>query len=188
MEKIALSVATIANQGNYENAYTLVLSETNGRRKLPIVIGMSEAQAIALLLDGIATQRPLFYDFVYRFASSFDVRIEEVVITNVEKGIFYAEVVCRMQGASEEDIVRLDARTSDAVALALKFGCPIYTYEVVLSKAGYDFGGEDSKAPSSKPNLEVLTLKELNEILSKAIKREDYEFASQVRDEIARRG
>ena len=186
MEKIALSVVAIANQGNYENAYTLILAEKNGNRKLPIVIGMSEAQAIAILLDGMVPARPLVYDFIFRFASSFDIEIIEVIITNVEKGIFYAEIVCKIPGTSEEDIVRLDARTSDAVAIALKCGCPIYTYEVVLSKAGYVFGDDDPSS-SSKPNIKMMSVKELNEVLQKAIEKEDYEFASKIRDEIANR-
>ncbi|MBR6278266.1 MAG: bifunctional nuclease family protein [Bacteroidales bacterium] len=185
MEKIALSVEEIANQGNYENAYTLILAERGGNRKLPVVIGISEAQAIAIELDGITPQRPLVYDFVFRFAQSFNIEVVESIITNVEKGIFYAEIVCRIPGASDDDIVRLDARTSDAVAIALKFRCPIYTYEVVLSKAGYVFDNPNYSV--SKPNLEIMTDRELHEILQKAIEKEDYEFASVIRDEIQNR-
>ncbi len=187
MEKIALSVVAIANQGNYENAYTLILAEKDGNRKLPIVIGMSEAQAIAIQLDGMVPARPLVYDFIFRFASSFDIEILEVIITNVEKGIFYAEIVCKLHNESDEDIVRIDARTSDAVAIALKCRCPIYTYEIVLGKAGYVFGGDGDPSNSSKPNIKMMSTKELNEVLQKAIEKEDYEFASKIRDEIANR-
>ena len=187
MEKIALTVSDIACKSNYENAYTLVLSEKDGRRKLPVVIGVAEAQAIAVELDGIRPQRPLVYDFIYKFARSFNIEVVEVVITNVEKGIFYAEIVCRVPGCSDDDIVRLDARTSDAVAVALKFHCPIYTYEVVMSKAGFVFDESGSPADSSKPNPSVMSLRELNELLKKAVEKEDYEYASVIRDEIQNR-
>jgi len=131
--------------------------------------------------------RPLVYDFIYKFAQSFNIEVTEVVITNVEKGIFYAEIVCKIPGSSEDDIVRLDARTSDAVAVALKFRCPIYTYEVVMEKAGYVFDDTDNPDSNSKPNLNVMSIKELHEVLQKAVEKEDYEFASVVRDEIQNR-
>ena len=187
MEKIPLTVANIANKTNIENAYTLILEETGGKRKLPVVIGFAEAQVIAIELDGFTPARPLVYDFIYRFAQSFNIEVTEVVITNVEKGIFYSEIVCRMPGFSDDDIIRLDARTSDAVAVALKFKCPIYTYEVVLSQAGWVSKDGGIFPSDSKPNLNVMTVKELHEILQKAIEKEDYEFASVIRDEIQNR-
>ncbi|MBQ9214400.1 MAG: bifunctional nuclease family protein [Bacteroidales bacterium] len=187
MEKIPLTVVNIANKTNIENAYTLILAEKNGNRKLPIVIGFSEAQAIAIELDGFTPARPLVYDFIHKFSLAFDIEILEVVITNVEKGIFYAEVLCKTPNLPEDEIIRIDARTSDAVAIALKFHCPIYAYEVVMNKAGWASDDTEVFVRDSKPNLEVMTLKELNEILEKAVEKEDYEFASVVRDEIISR-
>jgi hypothetical protein len=182
-----LTVINIANKTNIEDAYTLILEDTTGKRKLPVVIGFAEAQAIAVELDGFVPARPLVYDFIYRFAQSFNIEVTEVIITNVEKGIFYAEIVCKVPGSGEDDIIRLDARTSDAVAVALKFKCPIYTYEIVLSKAGWSSDDGESFPTDSKPNPEAMTLKELNELLQKAIEKEDYEYASVIRDEIQKR-
>jgi len=187
MEKIPLIVSGVANQSNPESpAYTLILSEKDGVRKLPVVIGLSEAQAIAIQLEGLVTVRPLVYDLIFSIASAFTIDIKEVVISNVDHGIFYAEIVCCTTGSSEDDYIRIPARTSDAVALALKFSCPIFTYEHVLDKAGFEWTAPGDESFDS-PKLEGLTIRELKEMLHKAIAREDYEFASKIRDEIAGR-
>ena len=187
MEKITLIVSGVANQSNPESpAYTLILSEKEGVRKLPIVIGLSEAQAIAIQIEGLVPVRPLVYDLFFSIAAAFSIDVIEVVISNVDHGIFYAEIVCCTTGSSEEDFIRIPARTSDAVAIALKFSCPIYTYEHVLDKAGFEWTapGDDS---FDSPKLEGIPLRELKDMLKKAISREDYEFASKIRDEIAGR-
>ncbi len=187
MEKISLVVSGVANQSNPESpAYTLILSEKNGVRKLPVVIGISEAQAIAIQLEGLVTVRPLVYDLIFSIASAFTIEVVEVVISNVDHGIFYAEIVCCTSGSAEEDYIRIPARTSDAVAIALKFSCPIYTYEHVLDTAGFEWTapGDDN---FDSPRLDGLSLRELKDMLRKAIAREDYEFASKIRDEIAGR-
>ncbi len=184
MKKIPLSVVAVSPLHYYADTYSLVLEERDGTRKLAITIGKSEAQSIAVLLDGMKIARPLVYDFIYKFATSYRIRIEEVIIANVEKEIYYSEVVCRVKGAPDDEIVRLDSRTSDAVALAIKFGCPIYTYEVVMSAAGFT-----TEKPSSRhQSLTEVDESKLRDMLSKAIKREDYELATKIRDELIRRG
>jgi bifunctional DNase/RNase len=183
MKKIPLSVVAVTPLHHYADTYSLVLEEQDGGgRKLAVTIGKAEAQSIAVLLDGIKIARPLVYDFIYRFANSYKIVVEEVIIANVEKEIYYSEVVCRIKGAPDDEIVRLDCRTSDAVALAIKFGCPIYTYEVVMSVAGI------VGAPSKIDNdLASLGTPRLQQLLEKAIRREDYEFATKIRDEIRSR-
>lgn len=187
MEKILLVVSGVANQANPESpAYTLILSEKGGVRKLPVIIGLSEAQAIAIQLEGLVPMRPLVYDLFFNIASAFTIDVVEVIISNVDRGIFYAEIVCCTTGSQPDDYIRIPARTSDAVAIALKFSCPIYTYEHVLADAGFEWTapGDDN---FDSPNLDGLPLRELKEMLRKAIAREDYEFASKIRDEIAGR-
>lgn len=188
MEKIPLVVSGVMGQARAEsNAYTLILTEAQGNRRLAVVIGMQEAQAIAIYHEGMRASRPLVYDIVAKMASGFSIDIQEVVITNFERGIFYAEIVCTLLNGGEEDIVRLEARTSDAVALALKFGSPIYTYEPVLQEAGFELGIPFASNVEGKPRLETLNVGELNELLQKAVVKEDYEFASKIRDEITKR-
>ncbi|MCQ2253035.1 MAG: bifunctional nuclease family protein [Bacteroidales bacterium] len=190
MEKIPLYILAVTQQTNYGNAFNLILEEKNGPRKLAITIGMSEAQAIAIQLDGMSTARPLVYDFISQMARSFDIAIEEVIIANVEKGIFYSEVVCRRKGStSPDDVIRIDARPSDAVAMALKFRCPIYTYEIVLKAAGIVVGDGDVSMEDveSTPCIQSLSTDKLKKMLQEAIRREDYELATKIRDEINKR-
>jgi len=183
MKKIPLSVVAVTPLHYYADTYSLVLEEQDGGRRLAVTIGKSEAQSIAVLLDGIKIARPLVYDFIYRFANSYKIVVEEVIIANVEKEIYYSEVVCRIKGAPDDEIVRLDSRTSDAVALAIKFGCPIYTYEVVLAATGVG----SNVSSNSDNDLASINLQRLKILLEKAIKREDYELATKLRDEIRSR-
>lgn len=183
MKKIPLSVVAISPLHYYADTYSLVLEEQDGeRRKFAVTIGKSEAQSIAVLLDGIKIARPLVYDFIYKFANSYKITIEEVVITNVEKEIYYSEVVCRVKGAPDDEIVRLDSRTSDAVALAIKFGCPIYTYDLVFSASS-----SEGLQSNTVNDLVSIGTPRLQQLLEKAIRREDYEFATKIRDEIRSR-
>ncbi|MCR5454058.1 MAG: bifunctional nuclease family protein [Bacteroidales bacterium] len=183
MKKIPLSVVAVTPLHYYADTYSLIMEEQDGdRRKFAVTIGKSEAQSIAVLLDGIKIARPLVYDFIYKFANSYKIVVEEVIIANVEKEIYYSEVVCRIKGAPDDEIVRLDSRTSDAVALAIKFGCPIYTYEVVFAAAGV------ANMQSNIDNdLASISTQRLQQMLANAIRRENYELATKIRDELRRR-
>lgn len=175
-------------------AYALVLSEENGDRRIPIIIGPVEAQAIAIQLEGLKPPRPLTHDLIKNLALAFNIVLLEVVIHKLEEGIFYSELFCEMDGRE----VKIDSRTSDAVALALRFRCPIYTTEEILSKAGIVLEADEGKQPGSANVSEKsepagsspfsrYTLQELEEMLSEAVQNEDYEKASVLRDEINNR-
>ena len=177
----------------------MVLEEVEGKRKLPIVIGMHEAQSIAIKMENMTPSRPLTHDLFSSLCQSFDIELKEVVIYDLVEGIFFARLVCG-NGEKEETI---DARTSDAVALAVRFGCPIFCVEKVLKTAGIPPEGEEEVKPMPEENPEdpfgledpvepeenfsALKLKELQEELDLAIEQEDYERAGKLRDEIERR-
>lgn len=194
MEKIKLEIIGMSYSQSQSGAYALILGETEGKRRLPIIIGGFEAQAIAIELEKMKPSRPLTHDLFKRFADTFKVTIQEVVINKFIEGVFHAELVC-LDGKEEYHI---DARTSDAVALALRFHCPIYTNEKIMSAAGIivdEKEGEELEKPEEvvspkkeKVNtLENYTLGELNEKLQKAVEKEEYEEASRIRDEMNRR-
>lgn len=189
MGKKKLSILGLSYSQTQSGAYALVLAEENGQRRIPIIIGGAEAQAIAIELEGLNPLRPLTHDLFLGVAKAFNIEMLEVNIFKLEEGIFYSELICTNGG--EE--VKIDARTSDAIALALRFKCPIYTNEDVLVKAGIyiDFEEKAKEADTPpKPDTESLdnrTIDELQELLEKAIAEEEYEFASELRDEIKRR-
>ncbi len=190
MEKIKLDIIGLSYSQTQTGAYALILGESIGERRLPIIIGGFEAQAIAIELEKMKPSRPLTHDLFKNFAVSFDLQILEVIIHKFSEGVFYAKLIAT-DGKKEEEI---DARTSDAVALALRFRCPIYTYENVLSLAGIIMTESDSdtKSKTDNPdddpsNLNAYTLEELEELLKITIQNEDYERASQIRDEIKKR-
>jgi len=172
-------------------AYALILGEIGGKRRLPIIIGGFEAQAIAIELEKMKPSRPLTHDLFKNFADNYNVRINEVVIDKFREGIFFAKLLC-VQDSVETEI---DARTSDAVALAIRFNCPIFTYEKILTEAGIlmddanpSFGAKPLKEEVTESSeYENCTLNELNDLLKKAVDSEDYEQASLIRDEIHRR-
>ena len=198
MKKIELKILGISYTHSQTSAYALILAESNGLRRLPIIIGISEAQAIAIELEKMKAVRPLTHDLFKSFASSFHIFLKEVVINKFEEGIFHAQMTFT-DGIDEKN---LDARTSDAVAIALRFEAPIYTYEEILSVAGIILDNDD-KGPLSDTNLadekeediedkelrdySQYTLKELEEMLNKAIEEEAFERASPIRDEIEKR-
>lgn len=189
MKKIPLAIIAVSPQYNYAHTYNLVLEEQNGNRRMCVTISMQEAMSMSVLMEGLDTERPLIYEFIGRLAKSFDIHICEVVIANVTKENFYSEIVCRSNNAADDELVRLQARIADAVAIALKFRCPIYTYEVVLDAIGYN---AQSTSPCSQQHpkyrdLTTLSNEALNCLLEKAIQRENYEFATKIRDEINRR-
>ena len=197
MKKVKLNILGLSYSQTQTGAYALVLSEADGNRRIPIIIGAVEAQAIAIQLEGLKPPRPLTHDLFLNVALAFDIEIAEVFIHKLEEGIFYAEIVCEQNS----NRIRVDSRTSDAIALALRFECPIFTTEEILEKAGinmeFDESGEGSdefeeaentKKPSAgHVDYSDYSPDELNELLDAAITDEDYEKASEIRDEINKR-
>lgn len=192
MKKIRLNIESLVYSQTQSGAYVLVLIEENGSRKLPIVIGSAEAQAIAIALEGMSPPRPLTHDLFVNFASAFNINLDEVLITKLEEGIFYSELICD----SLANKIKIDSRTSDAVALAIRFKCPIYADEEVLKHAGIsstdyssaDVSMEDKTISDEKDNeLSAKSLEDLKKLLSEAINNEEYEYASKIRDEINKR-
>lgn len=171
-------------------SYALVLAEESGKKRIPIMIGAFEAQAIALHLEELKPPRPLTHDLFLSFSRAYGVELKEVLISKLEEGIFYSELVF----LHESETTRIDSRTSDAVALALRFKCPIFTTGDILEKAGIileDRVGEEEEIegliPEEDDMMEDKPLSELEELLDQAIANEDYETASQIRDELKRR-
>ncbi|MBT3385041.1 MAG: bifunctional nuclease family protein [Prolixibacteraceae bacterium] len=194
MQKVRLNILGLSVSQTQSGAYALVLAEENGERRIPIIIGPVEAQAIAIQLEGLTPPRPLTHDLIKNIAHAFNVALLEVTIYKLEEGIFYSELLCEMDGKE----IRIDSRTSDAVALALRFKCPIYTSEEILRKAGIVLEIDDKNSPvrsfvedeiesSGRSSYSQYTLKELDEMLNEAIQNEDYEKASIVRDELNKR-
>lgn len=201
MEKIKLEIVGLSYSQTQSGAYALVLGESEGKRRLPIIIGGFEAQAIAIELEKMTPSRPLTHDLFKSMAKQFDIAIKEILIYNLVEGIFYAKIVCN----TPEKEVEIDARTSDAIALAVRFGCPIFTYEFILSSAGIllddesirdnerneeDELLEDEEEPVTKKSGEdipSMNTSELEKKLNEAIANEDYERASRIRDELNNR-
>jgi len=196
MEKIKLEIAGLSYSQTQSGAYALVLAETKGKRRLPIIIGGFEAQAIAIELEKMTPSRPLTHDLFKNFAEEYNINISEVIIYNLVEGIFFAKLICEQDGTE----IEIDSRTSDAIALAVRFECTIYTYEFVLSSAGIildDDETEDTELVEDDYNVEDfspdtdtverLSLEDLEQKLKDSIDNEDYESASKIRDEIKRR-
>jgi hypothetical protein len=190
LKKIELNIVGLSYSQAQSNSYALVLGETHGKRRLPIVIGHYEAQAIALELEKMKPSRPLTHDLFYNFAKTFGINIVEVQITKFHEGIFYATLLCD----NGVDIQEIDSRTSDAVALSIRFHCPIFTTEEIMSQAGILFE-EEEPAETDEETIEEeqpstlrgLGLAELEAELLQAVEDEDYERASMIRDEIRKR-
>ncbi|MCK5338633.1 MAG: bifunctional nuclease family protein [Bacteroidales bacterium] len=193
MERIRLEIIGMSYSQSQSGAYALILGEHGGVRRLPIIIGGFEAQAIAVELEKMKPSRPLTHDLFKNFAEHYNVFIKEVVIDKFMEGVFYAKLIC-LQGENESEI---DARTSDAVALAIRFRCPIYTNENIMSEAGIvmddkaeEMQNEDNETTDTDSGTEEFTtntMEELEEMLQKAISNEEYEKASKIRDEITKR-
>ncbi|MBX2977971.1 MAG: bifunctional nuclease family protein [Flavobacteriales bacterium] len=191
MEKVELRFLRITYSHTHAGAYALILTETEGDRRLPIIIGGVEAQAIAIQVENIKPARPLTHDLFKHLADTLDIQLKEVIINDLVEGIFHAKLVLEQAGRE----VEIDARSSDAIALALRFECPIFTYEFILGAAGLKVeegeeneGGEESSTPrlEKKPSS-AASLDELRVMLEEALDNEDYERASKLRDEIKRR-
>ena len=198
MNLVQLLINGISYSQTQNGAYALILSEIEGERKLPIVIGTNEAQSIAIAIEKeIKPPRPLTHDLFKNFCIRFDIKIKQVIIHKLVDGVFYSSVICERDGVEEV----IDSRSSDAIALAIRFEAPIYTYENILEKAGVIikvekevddksllkelFADENSEIENS--NLSKKTVKELEELLKMAVKNENYESAAKIRDEITKR-
>lgn len=191
MEKIPLKLLGMINSQSQSGAYTLILGEIEGKRRLPILINGFEAQAILFHIEQIKIPRPLTHDLFKNFADTFNISFNEVIISKFAQGIFYATLLCD-DGTGVQEI---DSRTSDAIALAVRFNCPIYTYEAVLSGAGVSIDEEPDiddlatggLSQSDDYDYDKFTIAELEEMLNEAIEKEEYEKASSLRDTIKRR-
>ena len=196
MKKIELEIVALSHSITQTHSYAVVLGEINGLRRLPIVIGGFEAQAIAVALEKMQPSRPLTHDLVKNFMNAFIIDLQEIIICDLQEGIFYSKLVC----SSEHDTIEIDSRTSDALALAVRFGCPIYTYETILESAGIlmeDTGSGTGKKKKGKQevvveergntgneDLKTMTLEELETLLGDVLESEDYIRAIAIRDEI----
>ena len=193
MKKIELELVALSHSITQTHSYAVVLGEVNGLRRLPIVIGGFEAQAIAVALERMQPSRPLTHDLMKNFMYAFNVELMEIIINDLQEGIFYSKLVC----VNEHDTIEIDSRTSDALALAVRFGCPIYTYENILDNAGIlmEDEGKQRKAeiPIQDPgspayrDLSKLRMEELQKLLNEVLEHEDYIRAIEIRDEINKR-
>ena len=197
MKKIELEIVALSHSITQTHSYAVVLGEVNGLRRLPIVIGGFEAQAIAVALEKMQPSRPLTHDLMKNFMTAFSIDLHEIIICDLQEGIFYSKLVC----SSEKDTVEIDSRTSDALALAVRFGCPIYTYENILDSAGIlmeETTGKKKKSKEAKEvpveetggsneDLKTMSLEELNTLLNDVLESEDYIRAIAIRDEINNR-
>jgi uncharacterized protein len=203
MRKIALDIVGLQPSMTQTHNYAVVLGERHGSRRLPIIIGGFEAQAIAVAVERMLPNRPLTHDLFKNALDTFGVDIQEVIISNLLDGVFYARLICLKDGVPYE----IDSRTSDALAMAVRFSCPIYTYEFILeaagvvleeseqtadaktsgNKGGGNRGGGGSSRSEGRGSLTHLSLDELNRMLSEVLQNEDYEQAAAIRDEMARR-
>ena len=193
MEKIELKIVGLSYSQTQSGAYALVLSEKEGNRRLPIIIGGFEAQSIAIELENMKPSRPLTHDLFTTFTKSFKVEIDEIVIYNLIEGVFYAKIICKDK---EGNIVEIDARTSDAIAIGIRAKSPVYTFEHILSSAGIQLDSdsddlsddsdfiENRKEPEGTSNESI---EDLEDKLKQALENEEYEKASEIRDEIQKR-
>lgn len=190
IKKIELEIVALSHSITQTHSYAVVLGEVNGLRRLPIVIGGFEAQAIAVALERMKPSRPLTHDLMKNFMLAFNIDLHEIIINDLQEGIFYSRLVC----STENETVEIDSRTSDAIALAVRFGCPIYTYDHILESAGIVKESEEAEkkvmVTHDEPtgnDLKKMSLRELENLLSEVLEREDYIRAASIRDEINRR-
>lgn len=200
-KKIKLEILGLSSSQSQTGSFALVLGETSGNRRLPIIIGMFEAQAIAIEIEKIIPNRPMTHDLFKSFANAFHFHVEEIVISDLKEGVFFAKIVCS-DGLKKTEI---DARPSDAIAIGLRFDSPIYTYEAILAEAGIVLTDQEEEEerekavkPESKPKEKKIPIKKgedfksfstdkLRDLLKDAIDKEDYERAAKIRDELGKR-
>lgn len=208
MDKIKLEILGLSSSQSQSGSFALVLGETPGSRRLPIIIGMFEAQAIAIEIEKIVPNRPMTHDLFKSFAHSFNYSVKEIVISDLKEGVFFAKIVCD----NGMETIEIDSRPSDAIAIGIRFDAPIYTYEKIMSEAGIVLSDENedediselkkpvekststsssssssSQSKSDFDKLKNMSMDKLNELLDKMIQSEDYEKAAKIRDEINRR-
>ncbi|GAA5029582.1 hypothetical protein GCM10011506_18020 [Marivirga lumbricoides] len=200
MDKIKLEILGLSSSQSQSGSFALVLGESEGNRRLPIIIGMFEAQAIAIEIEKIVPNRPMTHDLFKSFAHSFNYSVKEIIISDLKEGVFFAKIVC--DNGLEE--IEIDSRPSDAIAIGIRFDAPIFTYEKIMSEAGIVLTDEaqegdiselkkpkkeTAKSSSQQPmdKLKDMSMDKLNELLDKTINAEDYEMAAKIRDEINRR-
>jgi bifunctional DNase/RNase len=194
MKKVELEIVALSHSVTQTHSYAVVLGEVNGLRRIPIVIGGFEAQAIAVALERMTPTRPLTHDLMKNFMLAFQIDLHEMIISDVQEGVFFSKLIC----SSPNDTIEIDSRTSDAIALAVRFGCPIYTYEEVLEQVGMINEEEGKKVTSpsanissstassggSVENLKYMSTQELQEMLDNVLEQEDYIKAIAIRDEL----
>lgn len=203
LKKIKLEILGLSSSQTQTGSFALVLGETEGNRRLPIIIGMFEAQAIAIEIEKIVPNRPMTHDLFKSFANNFHFHIDEIIISDLKEGVFFAKIVCT-DGLKK---IEVDARPSDAIAIGLRFDSPIFTYESILAEAGIvltDQEDEEERAetkpePKAKVKKETTkkaaggedykhySIEKLNDLLKDAIEKEDYERAAKIRDELGKR-
>lgn len=200
MQKVELEISGLSHTVTQSQSYAVLLSEKHGMRKLPIVIGAFEAQAIAVAIEKVVINRPLSHDLIKNIFTVFQITLKEILIDNLQEGIFYSKLICERN----DQEIEIDSRTSDALALAVRFNCPIFTYEFILDAAGAIINeAEHEEEEDEEENdttleslqeettrteeLSAMSLKDLNERLKEYLDHEDYESAARVRDEIERR-
>ncbi|HRF76468.1 MAG TPA: DUF151 domain-containing protein [Chitinophagales bacterium] len=205
MQKIELEISGLSHTITQSQSYAVLLSEVGGMRKLPIVIGAFEAQAIAVAIEKVVINRPLSHDLIKNLFTIFNISLKEVLIDNLQDGIFYSKLICEKDGQE----IEVDSRTSDALALAVRFNCPIYTFEFILETAGAIINEQDKKEDdeddddeevdedtaeivgaalsADADDIALMSLKELNDKLKEYLDKEDYESAARIRDEIEQR-
>jgi len=199
MQKVEPEISGLSHTITQSQSYAVLLSEKHGLRKLPIVIGAFEAQAIAVAIEKVVINRPLSHDLIKNIFTIFQITLKEILIDNLQEGIFYSKLICERDGQEFE----IDSRTSDALALAVRFNCPIFTYEFILDAAGAIINEPESEEEEDEDidttleslqeetagteELGAMSLKDLNERLKEFLDHEDYESAARVRDEIERR-
>jgi len=196
VEKIKLEILGLSPSQSQSGSFALVLGEEYGNRRLPIIIGMFEAQAIAIEIEKIVPNRPMTHDLFKQFAKNFGFTVREIVISDLREGIFFARIVC--SDGVQETVV--DARPSDAIAIGIRFGVSIFTYETILSEAGITASAEEeeeeqeelvrtsSRSPRAfSEQLKDMTVDELQKMLDEALGNEEYERAAKIRDEISKR-
>ena len=197
MKKIELRIVALSHSVSQSNNYAVVLGEVTGQRRIPIVIGSFEAQAIAVAMEKMVPNRPLTHDLFKQSLEAFKVELKEVIINNLLDGIFYARLICEREG----EVIELDSRTSDAIDLAVRFQCPIHTYEFIIDTAGVeldesiqnDLEQQDAEELEEKPtrekqnSLSSYSLESLQNMLSQVLEEENYEKAAAIRDEIDKR-
>jgi bifunctional DNase/RNase len=209
VDKIKLDILGLSSSQSQSGSFALVLGEENGNRRLPIIIGMFEAQAIAIEIEKVVPNRPMTHDLFKSFAGAFNYSVEEIIISDLKEGVFFSKIICS-DGIRQ---VEIDARPSDAIAIGIRFDVPIYTYETILSEAGIvlnefndDEDGEDdedeeaegdevessyvkkeSVSSASEDSIKNYSTDQLKSMLDDAIQKEDYEKAARIRDELNNR-